>query len=212
MYLFYRYINSSAGLTIIQRFANVRVDNYTEKRMTEVAFRHIMELSLDFHSNKNSGEILQAVRNASALNELLNVVFFTFAPGIIDLVVATIYISQILDAYAAFIVFVVTISYFWISIKLTLWTSDIRRENRTTYREQNRRLYEPVSNWLTVAYFDRNDHERERLARVIDKYQSTWTRYNDMSTLVGAARQLNLMVGFSLISILAVWRISSGIG
>jgi len=211
LWTLYSYANTSAGLRSLSRLAKQRVDNYTEKRMTEVAFRHIMGLSMDFHSNKNTGEILQAVYNAHALNDLIDVVFFTLAPAILDLGVAIIYISNLLDAYAGFVVLITTVCYLWITIASASWTNNIRREGRAKAREKNRRLYEPVSNWLTVAYFDRNQYEGERLSECITEEQKRWIKYTYLATLVSAIRGLLMVFGLLTVSILAVWRISLGI-
>lgn len=57
----YLWLNSSAGFDILDSLATTRIQNSSYKRITELAMDHIMGLLLDFHSNKDTGEVLKAI-------------------------------------------------------------------------------------------------------------------------------------------------------
>ena len=65
------------------------------------AYNQIMDLSRDFHTEKQSGELFAAVEQGSSITSLLDTVLFRIAPIFIDVFVAFsylyVYISQSQD-------------------------------------------------------------------------------------------------------------------
>ena len=61
------------------------------------AYNHIMSLSRDFHTEKQSGEIFRAVEQGSSILNLLDIVLFQISPIFIDVIVAFsyLYVSRV---------------------------------------------------------------------------------------------------------------------
>ncbi|OAL42518.1 hypothetical protein IQ07DRAFT_671450, partial [Pyrenochaeta sp. DS3sAY3a] len=76
LWVLFTYISSYAGLGIIDGLANIVISNSASRRITSLAFKHVLGLSMDFHTSKDSGEVLKAVEQASSLNTLIKTVLF----------------------------------------------------------------------------------------------------------------------------------------
>ncbi|CAN9233419.1 unnamed protein product [Alternaria alternata] len=71
LWVLFSYINSYAGLGIVDGIANLVISNSAYRRITLLAYEHVLGLSMDFHTSKDSGEVLKAVEQASSLNSLI---------------------------------------------------------------------------------------------------------------------------------------------
>lgn len=71
LWTFYGWIKGYAGFGIVDSIANTVIQNKSYARITLMAYKHVMNLSMDFHTNKSSGEVLKAVEQASSLNTMI---------------------------------------------------------------------------------------------------------------------------------------------
>jgi ABC-type transport system involved in Fe-S cluster assembly fused permease/ATPase subunit len=165
---------------------------------------------MDFHTNKDSGEVLKSVDQAHALNDLMEMVLFDIGPVFIDLIVAMWYVTHLFDIYLAFIVLVVGVVYIWLGITMTAWAQPLRRVYVEKARNESKTVYELVPNWQTVSYFNRAPYERDRYSKAVQtKINARWAFI--FRWYAGHASQALVMdVGFCACSLLAVWEISSG--
>jgi ABC-type transport system involved in Fe-S cluster assembly fused permease/ATPase subunit len=110
-----------------------------------------MNLSSDFHSNKKSGELYASIDQGRSINGFIDDVCFTVLPMLVDLIVAFGYFYYLFDAYMALIVGVVTVVYLWATTKLGAQQDQIRRDYRTSSRNESHVLYESMGSWTTVC-------------------------------------------------------------
>jgi ABC-type transport system involved in Fe-S cluster assembly fused permease/ATPase subunit len=164
LWVLFSYINSYAGLGIIDGLANLVISNSAYKRITLLAYKHVLGLSMDFHTSKDSGEVLKAVEQASSLNSLIEIVLFDVAPIFLDLVVAMYYVTHLFDAYMAFIILFMSAAYITIGWYFTTLSQPKRRDYVEKQRAESSTVNETVHNWQTVAYFNRLGFEHSRYA------------------------------------------------
>jgi hypothetical protein len=155
LWVFYNYIGSYAGFGILDNIANLVITNSAHRRITLLAYEHVLELSMDFHTSKDSGEVLKAVDQASSLNSLIEMVLFDVCPILLDIVVAMYYVTSLFDAYMAFIILFMGAVYFSIGWYFTGLSQPKRREYVEQQRKESSTVNETVHNWQTVAYFNR---------------------------------------------------------
>lgn len=204
-----RWLPSWFGIGALKYFARTYVENYSYKKICDLAYGHVMGLSLDFHSNKDTGEVLKSVSQANSLNSLLEEVL-DISPILIDLLVALWYITHLFDVYLAFIVVVLCVFYLWASVTMTAYTQPPRRKYVANSREENKTVYESISNWQTVAYFNRNDYERERYKGAVSTtIDSLWV-YLTRQFLGMGIQSVLIQFAFNSCAVLAIWEISSG--
>ncbi|OCK76658.1 hypothetical protein K432DRAFT_385263 [Lepidopterella palustris CBS 459.81] len=211
LWIFYRWLSSRAALGALQNVLQLRISYWSYIKLTSVAFGHVMGLSMDFHDNKDSGELIKSVEQANALNSLIELVLFDTSPVIIDLFIALAYVTHLFDMYFAFVIIVVGVVYTIVTYKFTTWSAKMRRAYTEKSRNQTKILYESVSNWQTVSYFNRGDFEEDRLAKALSAEVKTGRQYYDATYLMFGTQELVMLLGRLAVSFLAAYRVSEGV-
>jgi ABC-type transport system involved in Fe-S cluster assembly fused permease/ATPase subunit len=210
LWIFFKWFRSSAGFGLVQSISLAKVQQYSYARLKNLAFEHVMGLSMDFHSNKDSGEVLKSVEQAESLNDLVELVCFQVGPVFIDMIVALGYITYLFDAYIAFVVVVVGVIYTWMGITLTTRIQEKRRSYVEKDRHENRTLYESIANWQSVSYFNRVSHEQVKYKGTVAGAVSAQMSYLVTFWVGYAAQSLVMTLGLLTASFLAIYQISSG--
>jgi hypothetical protein len=194
LWVLYLWINSYAGLGAIDGIANMVITNSAHWRITLLAYKHVLGVSMNFHTSKDSGEVLKAVEQSSSLNTLIMMVLFNIAPILLDLVVAMYYVTHLFDAYMAFIILFMGAAYITISCYFTTLSQPKRRDYVEKQRTENSTVNETVHNWQTVAYFNRLLFEHNRYAEKIINTISA--QYSYHFWLMGGNAVLDLVITF----------------
>ncbi|KAE9969959.1 hypothetical protein BLS_005139 [Venturia inaequalis] len=210
LWVFFKWFGSSAGFGFVQSISLAKVQQYSYARLKTLAFEHVMGLSMDFHSSKDSGEVLKSVEQAESLNDLLELVCFQVGPVFLDMFIALGYITHLFDAYIAFVVVVVGVIYTWMGISLTKRIREKRRLYVEKDRHENRTLYESVANWQSVSYFNRVPHEQVKYKGTVASAVSAQMSYLYTFWVGYAAQSLVMTVGLLTASFLAIYQITSG--
>ncbi|KAF9733847.1 ABC transporter [Paraphaeosphaeria minitans] len=90
-------LDSSLGFNALDRLASNYIQNSSYKQVSKLAMGHIMKLSFEFHSSKNTGEILKAIDQAGSLNSLVELVIFQILPIVFDSIIAMVYVTHLFD-------------------------------------------------------------------------------------------------------------------
>ncbi|TLD19497.1 hypothetical protein E2P81_ATG07114 [Venturia nashicola] len=204
------YENTAGPLGAIKSRAFMEVQNFSYQEICRLAFKHVMALSMDFHSNKDSAEIIKAVEQGNSINDLAELFLLKISPVVVDLVVAVCYVTSLFDEYVAFTTFIVGISYVCITIKLTNWTQLRRRIYKETSRTESNVVNESLRNWQTVLYFNQVESEKDRYSRAVQNSLDAKLAYRIRMNSGNAVETLIMFLGLLSASLLAIRAISSG--
>ncbi|KAF2825284.1 P-loop containing nucleoside triphosphate hydrolase protein [Ophiobolus disseminans] len=210
LWVLYSWINSYAGLGILDGLANVVINNSAYRRITLLAYEHVLGLSMDFHTSKDSGEVLKAVEQASSLNTLIEMVLFEVCPIFLDLVIAMYYVTSLFDAYMAFIILFMGATYISVGWYFTGLSQPKRRDYVEKERTQSSTVNETVHNWQTVAYFNRLSFEHSRYATNIMNTIRAQYAYYFRSMGGHAAQDVITTFGFAGCCVFGMTQIVSG--
>lgn len=203
-------LNSRVGIDSIFSMLSTVVEQFSSAQLTKAAFKHVMGLSMNFHTEKNSGELLKAVEQGHSITAILEYVFFETIPLIMDLVAAFVYLSNLFDEYLALTVVALAVTYLYSTIRLTAYNRERRRVFIDKYMKENSIMYESVSNWQTVAYFNRGAYEQTRLNDAVHEHSDSFVRYSFTYNLIFATQALITSTGLLAASLIAAYRISQG--
>jgi len=79
----------------------------------EGAFRHIMELSMDFHNNKSSAKIVEVINLEKRFINFADYLLFNTMPSIINIITITVYLLHFIDGYIGLIAITVVVLQIW---------------------------------------------------------------------------------------------------
>ncbi|KAJ4407948.1 hypothetical protein N0V91_003614 [Didymella pomorum] len=210
LWVLFQWIGSYAGLGFIDGIASMVISNSAYRRITLLAYEHVLSLSMDFHTSKDSGEVLKAVEQASSLNSLVEMVLFDISPILLDLVVAMWYVTHLFDAYMAFIILFMGFAYTCIGWYFTTLSQPKRRDYVEKQRTESSTVNETVHNWQTVAYFNRLTYEHQRYASNIMNTIRAQYAYYFRSMGGHAAQDMLTTFGFAACCVFGMTQIVAG--
>ncbi|KAK5169500.1 uncharacterized protein LTR77_005476 [Saxophila tyrrhenica] len=210
LWMLFSYLNSSAGLSVVKSLAELPVQQFAYKSIGATSFAHIMGLSMDFHNEKNSGELIRACDQGQNLQGLLEFALFQIAPMFIDLLIAFVYVYLLFDVYMSCILGFVGIAYIWVGAKTTGWSVRRRRRFNTAWRNESKVQNEAINNWQTVSHFNRGAYECDRYSKSIDEFNKAEMGYFISYFIGGGVQSLIMVIGRLAASFWAIYKVSRG--
>ncbi|KAF8335769.1 uncharacterized protein EI90DRAFT_3047074 [Cantharellus anzutake] len=171
LYAGLRFLQGSGGLAALRDVAWTPVMQYSDRHMSQLAFDHLLGLSLAFHIRKKTGEILRILDRGAAINRVFELILFSVAPTIIDIIVALAVFVHFFNWTLSAVVFGVTLAYITASIAITSWRTKIRRQMNERDVITRGIHTDCLLNYETVKYFNGEMHEGERYKEAIRNYQ-----------------------------------------
>jgi ABC-type transport system involved in Fe-S cluster assembly fused permease/ATPase subunit len=110
-----------------------------------------MSLSSDFHDNKTSSDLTQAVHGGRSVADLLETVCFQVVPMFIDLTVAFAYLWSLFGPYMGLLMVATVVSYLYITTKLYSLRASKRRDYITIYRKEWTIGQQSLDGWGTAS-------------------------------------------------------------
>ncbi|KAJ5468008.1 hypothetical protein N7475_005760 [Penicillium sp. IBT 31633x] len=203
-------IRGGAGLGLIESLAKIPIRQFSYRQITNAAFSHVMNLSMDFHIENDSAEVMKSIDQGGALNNLLEVAILDIAPTIADLAIACVVFYLKFNAYASLLVVVVAILYVSAEVFTSNWNMDSRRDVTQTQRTEARIMHQAVQGWQTVTYFNQFSHERRRFGEAVDLYLKASARFGRRRAIGKSLTDLLKPLCFVGLSSLIVHEISMG--
>jgi ABC-type transport system involved in Fe-S cluster assembly fused permease/ATPase subunit len=204
------YLQSSAGVSLIKSLAEVPVQQFGFKAIGAKSFEKVMGLSMDFHNEKDCGELIRAIDQGRNLQDLLEFMLFQVAPIFVDLTIAMVYVYILFDVYMSCVLGFVAVAYIYVGTKTNAMGVKHRRRFNTSWRNESKVQTEAVINWQTVSHFNRASYECERYNKSIDELNAAEIKYFRVYILGGAAQSLVMITGRLAASFLAIYRVSQG--
>ena len=124
-----RFLQGSSGLLHSARaYLWIPIGQYSYRELALAIFEHVHTLSLEFHMNKKTGEVISAMNKGGSINTFLDQITFQVGPMMVDLIFAMAYFVYAFDIYYALIVALMSLAYMSITVRLAQWRADIKRE------------------------------------------------------------------------------------
>lgn len=204
------------------RFSNVLFGELRDSifgRVTEQAmrtiglkvFRHLHNLSLDFHLNRRTGGLSRDIeRGTTAVSFLLRMLVFNIIPTVLEIGLVIILLWKNYSVWFALVVFCSVSAYVSYSIYATKFRTKFVRRANMADSAANTRAVDSLLNYETVKYFTNEDYE----ATHYDKDLQTWQaarRKNRLSLFALNAGQAFIVAGgMTSAMVLAALNVSKG--
>lgn len=201
----------SGFVSNLRQFIWIRVGQDTYKRTYLAVFRHLFDLSLDFHLKRKSGEIIRLTgRGISATQSVLNSILFYILPTIVDVFIACVYFAMSLGPWLALLVLVTIGSYIPLTIAITEWRVRFRRDMNLADNKVNQRFTDALLNYETVKYFNAEGHEMEHLSMAVDKYQRVEWMSSSSLQILNTAQSFVIIIGLVVGLVMVSTRVVHG--
>ncbi|KAF9178169.1 Homocysteine S-methyltransferase 1 [Haplosporangium sp. Z 11] len=171
-YVFLRFLQGSSGLVnVLRGWAWIPVEQYSNSTLTIQFFEHVHNLSLQFHLNRKTGELLRILdRGTSSIVSLLSTVLFQLVPVVADVLLAVVYLCMGWGWKYALIVFITLVSYIFVTVVVTEWRTQFRRAMISFDNDARTKAVDSLLNFETVKYYSAEEIEVARYREAIRRY------------------------------------------
>ncbi|PHH81772.1 hypothetical protein CDD82_7878 [Ophiocordyceps australis] len=176
IYLLLTLLHGASGLQLLQTLAKIPVQQFSYRQLTNAAFARVMDQSMDFHSDRDSAEVIKAVEQGEALTNILETAVLEIAPVIADMVVAFVYLYLKFNSAVAMSMVVAAFFFMALEVVTSSWNIEPRRRLTQAERQETRVMHSAVQAWPTVCLFNRFAYEEHRFGHAVN--QKLWASKN----------------------------------
>lgn len=151
----------------------IGVSQYTDREMQILCFNHLLNLSLAYHTKRNTGEVLKIIDRGSAINNLFETMLFTAIPTVFDIIIGFGVFFYLYGGLLAFITFLIMGLYVAFAVTMTQQRLAVRRLLMDKDVKQRGIVSDVLTNWESVKYFTAEAREVVRFREAIASYQET---------------------------------------
>ncbi|CAG8487880.1 3260_t:CDS:10, partial [Acaulospora morrowiae] len=197
IYVFLKFLQSGVGLLqAIQNYLWIPIGQYTTREISVKMFDHLHGLSLSYHINRKTGEVLRVMdRGTSSIISLLNQILFQIVPVIVDIIVAVVYFIVMFGWEFGIIVFFTMSSYIFVTVVITEWRTKFRREMIELDNNTRAKAVDSLLNFETVKYYNAEQFEVRRYDESIKKFQVAEYKVNSSLNLLNLSQNLVITLG-----------------
>ncbi len=148
-----------------------RVTERAIRRIGLKVFRHLHQLDLDFHLNRQTGGLSRDIdRGTSGISFLMRFMVFNIVPTLLEIVMVVTILYVNYGLWFALITLGSILTYIAYSVYATELRTRYVREANKADSSSNTRAIDSLLNYETVKYFTNEDYE----AKAYDKQLATW--------------------------------------
>ncbi|KAF9356983.1 Homocysteine S-methyltransferase 1 [Mortierella sp. AD094] len=150
----------------------IPVGQFNTRELAVKMFEHLLNLSLRFHLNRKTGEVLRIQdRGVLSIVTLVSTLLFDILPCLVDIVVACIILTRAFNIYFGTIVGATMICYIYATILMTNWRMHYRRESNDLENAVEARAVDSLLNYETIKLFATEEYETNKYTGAILAYQ-----------------------------------------
>lgn len=140
-----------------------RVTERAMRRLGLQVFRHLHNLDLDFHLNRQTGGLSRDIeRGTSGISFLMRFLVFNIIPTLFEIAVVVGVLFYNYGFSFALIILVSVVGYVGFSVKATDWRTKYVREVNQADSSTSSRAIDSLLNYETVKYFNNENYEANR--------------------------------------------------
>ncbi|WP_111642286.1 ABCB family ABC transporter ATP-binding protein/permease [Marinimicrobium alkaliphilum] len=174
-----------------------RVTEHAMRRIGLRVFKHLHNLELGFHLNRQTGGVSRDIeRGTSGISFLMRFLMFNIVPTLFEIAMVAAIFAYAFSPWYSLIVLVAVVVYILFTVITTEWRNRFVRAANQADSSTNTRAVDSLLNYETVKYFNNERFE----ARTYDDFLAHW----EQAKLKNRMSLLALNSGQALIIALAI--------
>jgi ABC-type transport system involved in Fe-S cluster assembly fused permease/ATPase subunit len=151
----------------------VRVAQNAQRTIALGTFKHLHNLSLDFHLARQTGGLSRVIeRGTRGIQFVLNFMTFNIVPTLFEIALVTGVVIYYFNVIYAGIIFLTILLYIALTLVVTEWRLKYRRAMNSSESKANTKAIDSLINYETVKYFGNEEHEYSRFDHSLERYES----------------------------------------
>ncbi len=190
----------------------IKVGQNAQRSIALSTFKHLHELSLRFHLDRQTGGLSRVVeRGTSGVQFVLNFVLFNILPTFIEILMVTIILYYNFDIIFATVTFITIFSYIFFTLFVTEWRLKFRQRMNKKDSEANTKSIDSLINYETVKYFNNESHEYKRYDSALAGYEKAAIKSQNSLALLNVGQGIIVGSGLIIVMVMAGQGVADGI-
>lgn len=199
---------SITAFTELREFLFYPVAARIARRVSLEAFEHLLDLSLRFHLERQTGGVSRDVeRGSRSIQSLLNYTIYNILPTLVEIVLVISLLSVKFDGWFAAITLGALVLYIAFTITVTEWRSGFRRAMNEQDSKASTRAVDALINFETVKYFSNEHFEQARYDENLQRLEKASVKSQTSLSVLNLGQSLIIAVTVTLL----VWRATLGV-
>ena len=186
----------------------VRVAQRAIRRVALGVFRHLHDLSLRFHLDRQTGGMTRDIeRGTRGISTLLSYLIFSIIPVILEFALVAAVLLARFDWRFAAITFGAVAAYIAYTFFISEWRIEIRKHANELDSKANTRAIDSLLNYETVKYFGNEEWEARRYDESLQRFETAAVKSQTSLSVLNVGQSAIIAIAVTLI----VWRATVGV-
>lgn len=203
-------LHDETGIQLIESLAKIPVEQFSYRQLTKVAFGHVMSLGMDFHSTRDSAEVMKAIEQGEALTRILETAFLEMMPTVFDMIMAFGILVLKFNSSVALCMVLSSFAYLALQAVTSGWNVGNRRRLTKAERKEARVMHQAVQSWQTVSAFNMFVYEKFRFGEAVDQHLARKWDWSSRDALISALTEAMIPTSFLIIASLVIYEVYAG--
>jgi ATP-binding cassette subfamily B protein len=199
---------SASLFTELREILFARVTQRAIRRLALEVFRHLHELSLRFHLQRQTGGVSRDIeRGTRSISTLISFTLYSILPTLVEIGLVLAILLAKYDRIFVLITLASLIAYVVFTIKVSDWRIGIRRLVNESDSAANTRAVDALLNYETVKYFNNEAYEARRYDAQLLQWEEAATRSQLSLSWLNLGQQVIIAVGVTAM----MWHAADGV-
>ncbi|MCL6706872.1 ABC transporter ATP-binding protein/permease [Pseudomonas sp. R2.Fl] len=165
------------GLNQLRDALFASVGQYAVRRLANLTFVHMHQLSLRFHLERKTGGLSRIIeRGTKGIETIVRFTILNSVPTLIEFLLTAV-VFWWGYGFSYLVITAVTVwAYIWFTIKASDWRIAIRRSMNDSDTDANTKAIDSLLNFETVKYFGNEEMEARRFDVSMERYEKAATQ------------------------------------
>ena len=188
-----------------------KVTQNSIRRITIKVFRHLHELSLRFHLERQTGGMSRDLeRGAAGIRFLLNFMIFNIIPTLLEITMVASILLVKYEVKFTLTIIVTLIAYIVYTLMITEWRMVFRRNMNEMDSKANTTAIDSLLNYETVKYFNNEQYEARRYDANMERWEEAAIRNQTSLSVLNGGQSVIIAIGVTALMIMASQGVVSG--
>lgn len=181
------------------------------RRIALRVFRHLHNLALRFHLDRQTGGISRDIeRGTAGIRFLLTFAVFNILPTLFEIGLVVAILLAKYNVWFAIVTFITVAAYIAFTFLVTEWRTKFRRAMNEMDSKANTAAIDSLLNYETVKYFNNEDYEARRYDDHLRSWESAAIRTQTSLAALNAGQGVIIALGITVLLLLASQGVVSG--
>ena len=188
-----------------------KVSQHSIRQISLNMFRHLHNLSLQFHLNRQTGALAKYIdRGTKGIDFLLRYVLFNVVPTFFEIFLVSGILFYLYGPWYAVVTLTTISLYSYLTFQITEWRNEFRKRMNQADNDVSTKMIDSLLNFETVKYFNNEKYEFDRLDKSLQDYELAANQSRHSLSLLNIAQTFIIMLGITIMLVMSAYGIKSG--